>query len=84
MINIHDYYHNNIKNIHVNILYSWRAWLINDGNRESEDLFSFSIFGFVDHLPTTFSSQRTLARVEGWEKETTWLRLKFETYGNRQ
>ena len=71
MINIHDYYHNNIKKIHVNILYSWRAWLINYGNRESEDLFSFSIFGFVDHLPTTFSSQRTLARVEDWEKETT-------------
>ena len=72
MINIHDYCdHNKIKNIHVNILYSWRAWLINDGNRESEDLFSFSIFGFVDHLPTTFSSQRTLARVEDWERETT-------------
>ena len=70
MINIHDYYHNNIKNIHVNILCSRRAWLINDENRESKDLFSFSIFGFVDHLPTIFSSQRTLARVEGWERET--------------
>ena len=35
MINIHDYCdYNNIKNIHVNILNSWRAWLINDGNRE--------------------------------------------------